>query len=56
MQYLEPAHEAVFGNGVLYWEFFYGGRSWLMPGLTAAVLFLLKTVGLGAAGGVYPGD
>ena len=54
MQYLEPAHEAVFGNGVLYWEFFYGGRSWLMPGLTAAVLFLLKTVGLGAPGAYIP--
>jgi len=27
MQYLEPAHHLVFGNGVLHWEQFYGARS-----------------------------
>ena len=32
MQYLEPAHRLVFGNGVTYWEFFYGARAWLVPG------------------------
>ncbi len=50
MQYLEPAHRLVFGNGVIYWEFFYGARSWLVPGSVAGVLALFKGVGLGAPG------
>ena len=47
MQYPEPAHRLAFGNGVVYWEYFYGARSWLVPGVVAAVLKLLATVGLG---------
>ena len=47
MQYLEPAHRLVFGSGVMYWEYFYGARSWLVPGLVAAVLALFDTLGLG---------
>ena len=47
MQYLEPAHRLVFGNGVMYWEWFYGARSWLVPGVVAAVLKLFDLVGLG---------
>jgi len=47
MQYLEPAHKEVFGNGVTYWEYFFGARQWLVPGLVAAVLSLLNTIGLG---------
>ena len=47
MQYLEPAHRLVFGNGVVYWGFFYGARSWLVPGLVAGVLALCEAVGLG---------
>lgn len=47
MQYLEPAHRLVFGNGVSYWEFFYGARSWLVPGLVAGVLKVFDFVGLG---------
>ena len=47
MQYLEPAHRLVFGNGVIYWEYFYGARSWLVPGLVAVVLKLFDIVGLG---------
>ena len=47
MQYLEPAHRLVFGNGVTYWEYFYGARSWLVPGLAAGVLKLFDIVGLG---------
>ena len=47
MQYLEPAHRLVFGNGVTYWEFFYGARSWLVPGLVAGVLALCDAAGLG---------
>ena len=47
MQYLEPAHRLVFGNGVSYWEYFYGARSWLVPGMTACVIKLFDTLGLG---------
>ncbi len=47
MQYLEPAHRLVFGNGVTYWEFFYGARSWLVPGMVAGVLKGFDLVGLG---------
>ena len=47
MQYLEPAHRLVFGNGVTYWEFFYGARSWLVPGMVAGVLKVFDVVGLG---------
>ncbi len=47
MQYLEPAHRLVFGNGVTYWEYFYGARSWLVPGLVAVVLKLFDIAGLG---------
>ena len=47
MQYLEPAHRLVFGNGVRYWEYFYGARSWLVPGAVAGVLKLFDTAGLG---------
>ena len=47
MQYLEPAHRLVFGSGVSYWEFFYGVRSWLLPGLVAGVLQGCEWLGLG---------
>ena len=47
MQYLEMAHLAVFGNGVINWEFFYGARSWLTPGMIAMILALCDAVGLG---------
>ena len=47
MQYLEPAHQIVFGSGVTYWEYFHGARSWLVPGLVAAVLALFDALGLG---------
>ena len=47
MQYLEPAHRLAFGNGVVYWEYFYGARSWLIPGVVAAVLKLFDLAGAG---------
>ncbi|MCY4610098.1 MAG: hypothetical protein OXC38_00045 [Gammaproteobacteria bacterium] len=47
MQYLEPAHRLVFGSGITYWEFFYGARSWLVPGLVAGILVLFDSLGLG---------
>lgn len=37
-QYLEPAHRLLFGSGVLTWEFLDGIRSWLLPGIVAAVM------------------
>lgn len=47
MQYLEPAHRLAFGNGISYWEYFYGARSWLVPGAVAGVLKLFDLVGFG---------
>ena len=47
MQYLEPAHRLVFGNGAAFWEYLYGARSWLLPGLVAGLLLLFDAVGLG---------
>ena len=47
MQYLEPAHRLAFGNGVVYWEYFYGARSWLVPGMVAGALKLFDVAGLG---------
>ena len=47
MQYLEPAHRLAFGSGVIYWEYSYGARSWLVPGAVAGVLTLFDAVGLG---------
>ncbi|MGI9296806.1 MAG: hypothetical protein ACR2QC_02780 [Gammaproteobacteria bacterium] len=46
MQYLEQAHRLVFGSGVVYWEYFYGARSWLVPGLAAGALWICKILGL----------
>ena len=46
MQYLEPAHKAVFGTGVAYWEFIYGARSWLVPSFVAGILWIMKTIAL----------
>ncbi len=45
MQYLEPAHRLV--SGVTYWEFFYGARAWLVPGVVAGILKVFDLVGLG---------
>ena len=43
IQYLEPAHRAVFGNG--YWEQFYGARPWLLPGFIAGLLTGFAAIG-----------
>jgi GPI mannosyltransferase 3 len=39
-QYLEPAHRAVFGYGLIAPEFALGLRSWLVPGLAAGIMKL----------------
>lgn len=46
MQYLEQAHRLVFGSGVVYWEYFYGARSWIIPGFAASAVWLCKILGL----------
>lgn len=45
MQHLEPAHQLVFGNGILHWEWFYGARSWLVPSIAAFTMWLGKMAG-----------
>ena len=40
MQSLEQAHRLVFGNGLVPWEFRDGARSWLLPALLAAPMWL----------------
>ena len=55
MQYLEPAHRLAFGNGVVYWEYFYGARSWLVPGAVAAALKLFALVGAAQPAGYIAG-
>ena len=45
MQYLEQAHRLVFGYGFVPWEFRYGARTWLIPAIPAAPLWLAKTLG-----------
>jgi hypothetical protein len=39
-QSLEQAHRVVFGYGIVPWEFRDGARSWLLPGLLAAPMWL----------------
>jgi hypothetical protein len=45
-QVFEQAHRAVFGYGIVPWEFRFGTRSWLVPGLVAGVLQVCRTLGL----------
>ena len=47
MQYLEQGHLLAFGNGVTYWEFFYGNRSLLTPAAIAGLLLLFDAFGIG---------
>jgi hypothetical protein len=44
-QYLEQAHRLVFGYGIVPWEFRYGFRSWLLPGLIGAILYASDILG-----------
>ena len=45
-QSLEPAHRAVFGYGLLAWEFIDGARNWTFPGLIAGILKLATLAGI----------
>ena len=42
----EQAHRAVFGFGIVPWEFRLGARSWVFPGLLAVILKLGALAGL----------
>jgi hypothetical protein len=37
VQYLEQAHRLAFGSGLQPWEYIFGIRSWLLPGVLAAI-------------------
>jgi phosphatidylinositol glycan class B len=49
-QTLEPAHRLAFGNGVVTWEFRDGIRSWVLPGVLAAIMHLTAWMGDGSIG------
>ena len=53
MQYLEPAHGLVFGNSIGFWEYEYGARSWLIPGMVAGVLKIFQLTGLDGSSSYY---
>jgi phosphatidylinositol glycan class B len=44
-QYYEQAHRLAFGSGVVPWEFHDGARSWLVPGILAAIMKVSRQVG-----------
>lgn len=43
----EPAHRLVYGSGLVAWEFQLGVRSWLLPGIIAALMELSRVAGDG---------
>src|SRR5262245_63430901 len=45
-QSVEQAHRAVFGYGLVSWEFRDGARSWLFPGAIAALWELADMLGI----------
>ena len=46
-QALEPAHRLLTGHGVITWEWHEGIRSWLLPGVIAAIMQASAWAGLG---------
>jgi hypothetical protein len=48
-QVVEPAHRLVFGNGIVAWEQVVGMRSWLFPGVVAAMLWVGRLFGANPA-------
>jgi phosphatidylinositol glycan class B len=48
-QAIEPAHRLVYGYGLVPWEFQLGMRSWLLPGIVAALIELVRPIGDGPA-------
>lgn len=51
-QSIEQAHRLVFGYGITPWEFRTGARSWVLPGLIAAVLKLGSVAGISSGEGL----
>ena len=47
IQATEPAHRLVYGYGLVAWEFQLGMRSWLLPGMIAALMELARIAGDG---------
>ena len=47
-QYLEQAHRAAFGYGVVPWEYRYGMRSWLLPLVLSGPMRLGETIAPGS--------
>lgn len=45
-QTIEPAHDLVYGHGLLPWEFAEGARNWVLPGLIGGVLAAARLVGI----------
>lgn len=45
-QYLEQAHRLVFGYGYIPWEYRFGIRSWILPGLLSLPLQLCHTLNI----------
>ena len=43
----EQAHRLVYGSGLIPWEFQFGARSWLLPGVIAVLMELARTAGDG---------
>lgn len=47
-QSFEPAHKAVFGYGVIPWEFITGARNWALPAIIAVILKITSLFGGGS--------
>ncbi|SYZ72901.1 putative Alg9 family protein mannosyltransferase [Candidatus Zixiibacteriota bacterium] len=54
-QILEQAHRLVFGYGIIPWEFRHDARSWLVPGLTAILLYPFRVLGIASPPIYVPG-
>src|SRR6516165_8311558 len=46
-QTVEQAHRLVFGTGLVPWEFVYGTRSWVLPGVLAGLVSVASLLGDG---------
>jgi GPI mannosyltransferase 3 len=46
-QSIEQAHRLVYGTGLVPWEFVYGTRSWVFPGVLAGLMYLASLFGDG---------
>ncbi len=45
-QYLEQGHKLVFGYGLVFWEWHWGARNYLLPGIVAGLLLPFKWLGI----------